>query len=438
MVSNQFPTKNPQFGFLTNGFDNTTCLMCLIGQPGRTLMHWESYMPKSSYDLHFSGAAWARWQLSPGDIFLESKEPCWPLIGGLLTPAQPVGPHGTTLPVGTSLGNHYIFMNGGDKLDMGAIAGQFNTMNGELRFDILRWTSRATPPVMIAEAGTVVAGGNIATATLWTATTPGYYAVSFSHARITGGDPGTGSHETFWAYVANTDHGWRIRNFGDLDPATGGDASLLEDCRFNGVSLLISNSTSQIQKSGNVIAARIKNTDPIYVTSTELDRTGERYSGLAAEGCYTFKECTEATAQFVPACTKSPGGSYLCYDLDFDDFYHFIALSTVETLRQNFFVTYAANIEFKTDVARYAKGVADCDYTALLAARRLIASNPVWFYENPLHAAQIYRFVADNLRRGARYLVDNSGTIAGLVGAAAPKYAIPAQLLAQALQSLKV
>lgn len=437
-VSDQFATKSPQFGFLNNGFDNTTALVCLIGQPGRILMHWESYIPKGPYNLYFNSKFDNKWLICPGDTELVSKQECWPLAGGKLNSAIAAGPHGRTLSVGTSRGCNYVFMNGGDSIDLSSDGASFGTFAGELRFTVLSWSGRNLPPAPIAQFGVAVVAGAFAFGTYWTAGGAGYYALSFDELNHTSGSTGTGDHGVLVDLNTKCDHGWRIRSHGDFDPAIGGDTNLLEDARLNACSLLISNSTSEIQKSGNVLAARLRNQDPITVTAAELSRAGEKYTGLAANGCYTFKEFTEEAANFKEVCTTTTSSVFLTYELDHSDYYHFIALSTVETLRQNFYVTYASTVEFKTDVARYPKDIAPCDYAALLAARRLIASNPVWFYENPLHAAQIYRFLADAVRRGAKFLSNNSDSIASVVGAAAPQYALPAQLMAKALQALKL
>jgi alpha-D-ribose 1-methylphosphonate 5-phosphate C-P lyase len=50
-------------------------------------------------------------------------------------------------------------------------------------------------------------------------------------------------------------------------------------------------------------------------------------------------------------------------------------------------------VEYKTDIGRYGKATSEYTFQDLVAARRLINSVPVWFYENPTHAKQLYGLI---------------------------------------------
>lgn len=433
--------KTPTVGFTERGFDPNTMLVALVGQPGRSLMMWQSGLNSGAeYELKFGSFLVDRWQIGLNDNLLRSED-FWPLVGARLINLASAPIHGITMPVATTSHGNFIYMNTGDNLLIDSNGQQtFNNLTGNLTFSILRWHSPNAEPSIVNTKTTPVDGGVVPLANLHPCTSAGYYAVHFTDLQVTSGLAG----ENPWTHAlrirlqCTAANGWRMYNHSDFDPNAGGDVSLLSDCRFNSAALLISNVTAEINKSGMVMAARIRGTDPVQLNEDDFQRSAEKYTGQAANGVYTFKEFTQEASEFKGALVRSTGGTlyYPTFNLDMEDFFHYIMITGVESLQNNFQVTITTTVEFKNDTSRYQKDISPYDYHALLAARRIIASNPEWFYENPLHVADIYRFVKSKLDQGGRFLVKHSGAISTAVGAIAPELALPASLAAQAIKAL--
>jgi len=418
------PVSPTSLGFLSGSF-----IAALYGQPARSMMVWQS-LSTGAYDCSFDGPNSSRWCIAPGDPFLRSNGDYWPLVTAAFRSGTSP-PHGRTMALGVSRGHNFVFLNNSDRINIEASGGPFGTLTGALNFSVWKWCGKEQSPTQATWASITVTAGTIVPTSIYTLSgNSGYFAVQFDSVQITSGDAGTGNHELRVDVQCSANEGFALLHSPDVDPLSEGDVNMLTETRLNSSSLLMTNTTSVLNKQGTVIAARLRKVDVTQATFDMLTKAAEKYTGAAEKGVYTFKEFTEEASQFKSAYIRNLQGTVtgLAFDLDVDDYYHLIYISA-NTANQ-FNVRHTGTYEYKTEVARYAKDVSPYAYTDLILARRLISSNPEWFYENPLHMADVYRFV----RRAVKFAGKYAGTAASVIQALAPQYGAPAGLAAAALQ----
>lgn len=442
VVSDQYSWATPTTGWTANGFPDDSMVVLLYGQPGRSMMVWQSDLPTQSatgtnYVMRFDSQSGVSWPISAGDQLLRTGG-YWPLVGALRNPSFPVGPHGETLSIGTTKNANYVFLNAGDQLVVGSTSGALGTMDGYLTFGVDRWSGRDQAPYTQTSVTAVVTAGTVVSTVLLTAPVAGYYAVSFSEGQITVGLAGSGEHPILCYIHPQATSGFKLLHPADVDPISSGDINILTDTRVNASALLITNTTSVLNRQGSVIAARMRAVDGMMATYEGLGRAAEKYTGGADKGVYTFKEFTEEAALFTSCNIRGVNGAWngVCFDLDVDDFYHLIYISGDSAARNTYNVKLTTAYEYKTEVARYPKAVTMHRFEALVEARRLISSNPNWFYENPLHMLDIYRFVRDKVNQVGRIAAKISPFAAGAISAVAPEFAAPAMAANSFLQKL--
>lgn len=417
-----------------SGFNTGDLLVAFYGQPNRLATYF-GQLPagqSSVYTLNFQSYTGSglntissTWytnvnygSLAAGAILTINPQDSWPFMGAQYTSGANVD--GATLPAGLSNGKRYIW------LDLNSVLA-FNLTNlpaaissGTAYFTVSLWGQELanTDNQFTVPLASTSGGAN------YVAGFPGYYSFTLDSLIITGSTAGgTGAIRTT---VTKTNTGpfnfWAHVHMGDLDLNNSGDPSIGKEVRVNACSLLMSNTTANIQKQGSVLAARINETPFQNMTLSVLQRAAEKYTGQAENGVYTFKEFTPEAEKYRE-CIDS---QWPAFDLDYSDFYHFIQISSSNYAvnPNSFTVSFTTTLEFKSDLARHSKGVAAyADYPELIAARGIISASPDWFYENPLHWNQIL----DAVRRGAKSLYSGLKTygpsLLTAAGTFAPQYA---------------
>lgn len=187
-----------------------------------------------------------------------------------------------------------------------------------------------------------------------------------------------------------------------------------ESVRRTAYSLLITNTSAEINKQGSIIAARLVN-DGLWntalgatsMTVAHLDRAADKYTGPAQHGCYTYMDFDQENERFFQAhfgeeLTTSAGP---CFNMEMYGYLHMIRVTnpSPSTLTNDFLVTVTAVYEFRSDSMLFSKDVPALEYGSLIAARRVNNSTP-YFYENPLHLGDVWnriRSAFNTARRAA-------------------------------------
>jgi hypothetical protein len=412
------------------GWNSGDLLLAVYGQPGRTFAAYTT-LPTGGYSSLKFGQGESTWTLETaamtGSITLNQD---WPLVGA--TTGSGTCPHGPSMPIGISQNVGFVFMNVGDTL---AVYSTTYTSTGLTNagavFQVFKWKDDGSEPTL-AKQTTITMNATSFSDFILTATEAAHYSVKFvgfywSAGSVTSTNTGVTINLGY-----NATAGWMIRGMGDIDINNAGDFNLAVNCRRNGFSLLASNTTSVLNRQGTVVAARVKDNDFTAMTPAFLARTGEKYTGDAAKGVYTFMEFTEAGEKFAGSVSAA---NLPVYDLDTQDYYHFIQITCpgVASAPNTYTVTLATNLEFKTEVARYPKAVSYHKFDLLLEARGLVNSTPDWFFENPDHMRRVYALAKaafHNAVRVAPLIAEPAARIAGtLHPAGAPAYEALARLL---------
>jgi hypothetical protein len=314
--------------------------------------------------------------------------------------------HGKMLPVGVSNGVSYVLMNAQDSMTLASTYTGSGT--GVLEFATYIYIGMGSAPGFVSRASVNVTGGTFFSY-VFTATTSGYYAFKINGLYTQTIPLGTSaitatlvinigaSVTTGWANVYSPD----FSNIAD----DGGDPTIVEEARVNASALLVSNTSSMLNMQGVVIAARFRETLPFALTPGVLGKLAEKYTGKAALGVYTFKEFSFQGEEFTTSYVTRTG--LRGFNLDYDDYIHLIQISnpTYATQSNAYDVVLDTTVEYKTDSARYQKGVSLYPHAALLSARKMINERPEWFYENPIHVAKVYQFLKNGLIKAGRMAV---------------------------------
>jgi len=428
------------------GFSQTCLNAIFYGQPARSMLCWQTLQDPDStftYNCYFAGpGASTYWTIkyNNGDDYpYEPSSGWWPLVAA--TSEDTSSPHGQVLPIGLSANIPFVFMNAGDKFT-GANPTDYPFGSGDLTanlwFNVYRWCGRYTQPCLV-QTGNINFSDGEGFSYLFVAPTAGYYALNYAGASIVSGTSVTAT----WYIVVNLETyanvGWRFYHHVDADVFAGGDPNMLLNVRATASTLLFTNATSALNAQGSVVAARIRSVDGLDVTQSILAKAAEKYEGNASKGIYTFKEFS-AYAEVFRTCVLQSGevdaALNPAYDLDFDDYYHYITMQVPSATINTFNVRYCTAIEFRLDSARYERSTSEQQYEALIAARKLISSNPEWFYENPLHMAQIYNFIRSYAGSAWRAIKTATPYATALMGVANPSLNPALLALNRAVQGL--
>lgn len=439
-LKDQITITNSNLAITPGGFSAGDLLVAFYGQPGRLANVYKS-LSTGQYQLVFASQS----GLSGPDV--TSVSWVWaPLnaVGGvtsLNTPLNAVGaeiffnnpPHGKQMPLGHSSGSNYVFLNTNDRILVSTVTGT-STLVGNVTFGVFKWAGVDSTATETAITSLTFVNGNLptgASAVVYAATAPGYYTIQALTVYSTAGVSSTPLSCTLLVDCVAT-AGWQMLHMGDLDVTLGGDPSLGEDCRLSASSMLATNTTALVNRQGTVLASRLRGLDALSVTPADLARSAEKYTGDASKGVYTFCEFSAARENFRNVMFAN---RFLYFNLDIDDYYHYIQITCPggSTMANTYTVSFDNIIEFKTDSARYSKGVSHFDHQDLFRARSIVNANPNWFFENPLHMAALYNWVKRHggaAIQGVRGRANAIGSAASMVDPAhAPLYKMLGSML---------
>lgn len=413
------------------GFAPNSSTVVLVGQPG--LSH-SVYGPMSTEAKSDLGFRYVNDKLNQLDSdYWITKAPLGAGTHGLYArpnfayPSKAYAPPSGSdyVPIGEAGGKTYVFMNKSDILVMlpGLASGSFD---GTLDVQIVRHNVASGNEEIEVEKVVTLAGGLVVPIALFTAAESGFYSTICLGLTITGAITDLACRIELQRM--NTQTGWTHRPCFDLYTGSNGDPEIGRSVRCNATSLLITNTTALLTRAGTILAGRLIGQDIWNVSYSALENCAEKYSGQAAQGSYTFMEFTQPREEFLSVCEglASPQPRYM---LDRNDFMHCINITVPTGTTNTYTVTLATHVEFRTDVARYQKGVSSHGFSELLHARALINSNPEWFYENPTHMERIYQFIRNGINATRRHAGPISGLASSVDPARAPLYALLAQML---------
>lgn len=393
-----------------NGFPSGNILFAYYGQPGRLAVHTKMADAASYYNCKFNNGGyagsnnkvWWIWKNAIAGNYVQAVAQQWPFLGCDWNTTSNGQHHGLSLPAGVARSGNYIFMNVDDTLKLYFSP---NGMSGEITYTIVKYATETSPPGSFKTLKTSIPTATTTEVlTTFVNTEAGHYAVIVDSISTTTAGVGAGGCSVRVELLvpsSATTPKWANVVMGDVDPNNNGDLNVIESCRVNAAAFLISNTTAAISKQGTIIAARIRENFPYDLSSMMLARAKEKYNDLAEKGCYSFKEFSESEEVFK----NNADEGHLNYDLDYPGYYHFVSISNpgYATSPNSFTVSFDTTLEFKTDIARYASGVSMLQHGDLIEARRIINSNPSWFYENPLHMSDIYGFFMKGARLARQY-----------------------------------
>jgi hypothetical protein len=378
-----------------SSFPTGDLLIAFFGQPGRLAMIYGPITSGGTGTWYFTPSTATT--IAPGltrRVEIPASTTQTSPVGMWLDPvgvSADVPIHGQTQTVGKQDNHTYLWLNTGDVVNFSYTVTAVPTQ-GTIMMRVVRYQG---PNSSYEDIADFTMGVNISGTGSYThSSAAGYIAfVVDSYSASTGTTGILVGALTFnsvtTAYAGGV--GWMQVSLADCDPNAAGDMNMMEEARVNGASLLATNVSSALNRQGTVLAARMRQVPFWKVTPAMLGRAAEKYQGDAIHGCYTFFEFSDTRQTFVN-CNTDYAASF---DLDYNDYYHFIELScpAYATAPNSYAIKFDTLVEYKTDIGRYGKATSEYTFQDLVAARRLINSVPVWFYENPTHAKQLYGLI---------------------------------------------
>lgn len=407
----------------TNAINNWSpgdLVMAFYGQPNRLLMY-SHQVPTGAVVTYTLNFEWKTGVVNVWNLFIGNasgttgslviNQP-WPLVSGTNITSNVDYPyHGATMPVGVSEGRKYVWVSTQETITFSFTS----PITGNLILGVYQWapnnaftnSERQWPLIMGA------------TQYVFFPDVSGYY--SFEILRE---DSGSAFPSNTYPITVTWQSGtppyttWATMHMGDLDPAVGGDLNLGRETRVNAASLLCTNTTSLLNRQGNVVAGRINEAPFFQITPEILGRAAELYYGDAAKGVYTYKEFS----LYDESYRSMTGGGGNQFDLDLPTYFHFIQLSSPGGITNAYNVSTNIILEYIVDIPRYPKGVSPFDFADLLEARRIINESPGWFFENPMHWADILRMIQRGARGAYQGIKRYGPTTIRALGGAVPGY----------------
>lgn len=467
LVSWRNPTNLGAFA-TDRGYATTDLLVVFYGQPGRMALYSKDSAP-TTYNMFMS------------DIILTNAAPSYvqsvtlisdPLLAGATLSSSypdtqldyPVNIaygvaasggnfHGPYLPSGyqQAAESYLVFMNVGDELDLtlSTTLGAGGMSGARATVDVSCFDAPKQRPIEPDDLNTnsssfhidlPPAGGNATGA--YYATRCGYYG--FKITKVTIGTPAGGTWVSQLVLkatlYAGVNAGWANVCLPSLISTTVPGANgvgipqLGYESRVNGASILLTNTTSALNRGGTVLASRLDSTVPFW-SRQQADLVGasaNAYTGDLGVGVYTYRESTDESTNYDRHClTVGP-----VIPLDYSDRYAYFAMSVPSVgMPQNLAVQMHAVIEAKT-TAETLGTPATCKglhVEDLRAARALINGTPQWFFENPLHMSSILSWI----KSAGRKLVNAAPKLLGAASVMAPQYAVPLGTLGTLLHQLR-
>lgn len=415
----QFTVSSPTVA--PPGFNTGDLLFALIGQPALELMYWTS-LTAVTYDLSFASTVTAssatgmvvtltpELPIATSGQGLPGEDYAWEYDFDPLAVVELGQLARVNMPVGEFAGRKFVFVNVNDVLKITLKAGAPSTAAGTIYYTVTRWGDTSAPKTYNTAVQTAAAAGDtIATLQVnpntQAQTTGGWYRISLVSYRSSAANVLPSLTYT-GQLIIGAAPGWKLMPAADLLIARSGDPLIGNAVRSAGSSLLITNTTSLLNRQGTVLAARMVGEDPVSeMTANDLQATALKYAGDAALGCYTFKELVQYNDDF--RSVSDPSGGYLTVPLSrVGDYTHFIQVScpSAATAANTYSVSVGYALEFKTQCPRYQQQLAEGKWTDVIEARNIVAGVPVWFYENPQHMAALYN-LAKSVYRGMMHAV---------------------------------
>ena len=300
---------------------------------------------------------------------------------------------GLNRPLGTKHGKNWLWMWPGERLEIHFV----NSTDGGNT-----WVTGPTVPGVgtlyvkqtdggsepITWSGTKSVSTGVAVVEYWQCNEPGYYTFDASWCANN---------------AATVYYGYRMRVYTQSSvsaypmltlPQVYGNPECIQKCRRTACSLLITNTSAEVYQQGNVIAARVKADYVTRIGKADLQAMADKYTGKARNGCYTYMDFSQGCEAFADCSDNNDTRETrsITYDLSWSELVHVISISSPNPATQanNYIVTMDAVIEFMTDKNAFTRAVSTGSFDQLVEARRVNNMSP-YFFENPLHMADITR-----------------------------------------------
>lgn len=413
----------------TKGFALTkgTLFFAVYGQPGRALHYGP--IERTGY---VSGQPYARGFFpppsGPTDALSVVSNEYFILKNG----ASTLWPAGTTItralnfnsitvldnheqkyrPIGVSRGRNFVWLNTEEIVQLSHYnAGTWGAPGYELSIDIVKWVGPST------------AHHYVTTMTDWTNKYVTFTAPSCGYYSFT-----ANVHVTTAVTVASTQLNMSIATHAASPmyyhlyyPEKITTTEVAECIRRTACTVCITNTTADIYRTGNIIAARMVNemTDDgtnlsdawsaggaspgSEIGETSLAGLANKYSGRAAKGCFTYMDFENQNEAFSRGVTDA---GCPVFDLDFTGFVNCISVSdpASDVQSNSYLITINMVTEFRTDNPLFTTSV-PCGSIADLVEARRVNNSTAYFYENPLHMGDIWRQIKSAFQYARRAAV---------------------------------
>ncbi len=312
---------------------------------------------------------------------------------------------GTSRPIGLAKGRSYVWLDSSEKIVWTFYSNSTKTVvPGPFAVQIWRWEGPADLPTNIKTISWAK-GATGSDTFSFSIPYSGYYGMDFTLGALDT-DSFTGSYSVYIAIQAAVANPVRfVTEFCKTVQA----AETGEYCRRTAFSLLLSNTTAEINKQGNVTAARlvaervgaqISSGSGGYtpmINSTAVAMAAGKYTGRAANGVYTYMDFEPSVEKFQESCNNFNG---VVFDLDYNGYVNTIVITNPNTSTQanTFMLTAVAHLEFQGDTQLFNYTVPYYNHDALVDARRINNTTP-YFFENPLHLSDLWGFIKRSFNR---------------------------------------
>jgi hypothetical protein len=209
--------------------------------------------------------------------------------------------------------------------------------------------------------------------------------------------------------------------------------SWLNNVRLLGSSILLANEADEIAKNGNVVAAEVNDTNYFlnYNSQQTISALAGSFSGPAAKGCYGWLKPGGRNVFAFRQCMETAGATVTDTNFRLDDAstYNAYAVSVTNLAGLNFLVALHINLEFFTSDVWAGSDYSNLSTTACTEVLQLVVHHNT-FVHNPVHAADIRRFVSGTIK----FLRQHSLLVGKLITTAFPGTAPIVRPLAELAQ----
>lgn len=388
-----------------------TLLFLTYGQPGRSLVYGpvHSNLAVDAGTVAFSYSDDEKSTLVASAFALTKAGPVYgggSTISGRWNPKMTLNanvPGEDFRSIGHSAGRSYVYVNGTEKMSFFMYNGSTNAaIASPLVVDIYRWVGPYETPEK-ATALAYTASNPLMANFSYTPSESGYYTFDWSIGVIDNASINSNISMVVALVTSVANPSFMVHR----SPRVTRNQDIGEYVRRTGFSILITNTSAAISKQGNVIAARIVAEGPAKgvtigkESEATISTLANKYTGAAEKGVYSYMDFDQYAERFAQGFNE-----YGCpvFDLDYNGFVHAILVSNPNpTVQNSFLVTVYGVYEFFTDNPIYTAMPSHFDHNALCDARR-VNNSTSYFYENPLHLSDIWKFIKESfgvMRRAA-------------------------------------